>query len=334
VPRIDVHVSLEPVLNLPSADAMVRRSEHAERVQAALDASLAAGTRRNYEGARIRLGRWAAAEGFVDPYSPEALASYVSWLADQGRSVSAVTTLIAAVRNRALEQRLDVDSTADPTLRRVVAGLTRTIGRQHQVKRARAFTTEEVRRIVEVCGDEPAGRRDAMAVSWLFAGAFRRSELAEVRRGQIKLGSDGAAVTIATSKTDQGSVGATVGIVRGKVLDPIAIANRWLAVRGRMRADDPVFVRISRSGKIVAPHRPLTGESIGEIIQRRAAEAGLGDGASGHSGRRSHVTVALRNGADSARVAKTTRHRSLSSLLSYADEVRVLETTTSADLGL
>lgn len=327
-------MSLEPVLNVPTVDEISRRTAHAERVRAALDASLAEGTRRNYAGARARLERWAVLEGFADPYSPEAIASYVSWLAEAGRSVSAVTTVIAAVRNRALELRLDVDVTADPTLRRVVAGLTRSIGRHHHVKRARAFSTEEIRRIVEVCGDNASGRRDAMVVSWLYAGAFRRSELADIRRGQIKLGSDGAAVTVGISKTDQTSVGQTVGIVRGKVLDPIAIANRWLAMRGRMRANDPVFVRLSASGKIVAPHRPLTGEAIGDIIQKRAAEAGLGDGASGHSGRRSHVTVALRNGADAARVAKTTRHRNLSSLLSYADEVRVLETTTSADLGL
>jgi integrase len=167
----------------------------------------------------------------------------------------------------------------------------------------------------------------------LFAGALRRSELVALRRSDLRLGSDGMVVTIRRSKTDQEGLGAVVGIARGSRTEtcPAAAVTRWLAVAAPA-AEQPVFVRVTRTGAVLAQ---LCGRTVARVVQGRAAAAGLELPAlSGHSGRAGHITAAAATGVPLDRIARTSRHRSLSVLAEYVRPATVLGDSSSSELGL
>lgn len=324
-------------LSQPAPTASILRPEvHAERVADAIESALAPSTRTAYRGALGRLRRWARREGFREPTHPAALAAYLTELAATGRSASIVATTLAAVRRDAFERGIP-DPTGDRSLTLVVEGVRRQIAGEHRVEKAHPLSTPEIARILAAIDQETvAGRRDAFLIAGLlYAGALRRSEAGALTRGDVALGADGIRVTLRRSKTDHFAAGATIGLARGKhpATDPVRLLTRWLAVRGATTPASPLIPRIARSGAII--ETPLTGHSIGVIIKTRATAAGLdAERISGHSGRRGHVSTAILAGSDVARIAKTTRHARLDTLLGYADELRVLEHPTSADLGL
>ncbi|MFC4242645.1 tyrosine-type recombinase/integrase [Gryllotalpicola reticulitermitis] len=313
---------------------IARPELHAARIADALDSALAPSTRAAYRGALDRLARWARRERFVEPMSPACLAAYVTELAETGRSASAIGQVLAAVAREAFETGAP-DPTQDPVLRQVVEGSRRRVAEHHVVRRAHPMTTPELARILAAIDQETVvGRRDAAITALLYAGAFRRSEVAAFNRSEFTVGADGIRILVRRSKRDQLAVGETVGIARGKhaATDPVRLVTRWLAGRGKVGPTEPVFVKVTRTGALCSSH--MTGHAIGEIIKSRAKAAGLDAPITGHSGRRGHVSTAILAGSDLAVVAKTTRHKSLSSLMLYADELRVMERTTSADLGL
>ncbi|GAA4153676.1 site-specific integrase [Gryllotalpicola daejeonensis] len=329
-------MTLEPLPQTTLSTSLSRPEVHAQRIATAIESALAPSTRKAYESALARLTRWARREGFTDPTSSVCLAAYITDLEATGRSASTVGQILAAVSRHAFE-RGNPDPTDDPVLVQVVEGVRRRIGRQHTVERAHALTTPEVVRILAAIDQETvAGRRDAcMIATFLYAGALRRSEVGALRRSDVVAGADGLRVTIRSSKGDQHSAGQVIGIARGKhtATDPVRLLTRWLAVRGKIGPDAALFPRVTRTG--VPTGAGLTGHAVGRIMKERAAVAGLdAEKISGHSGRRGHVSTAVLAGSDLALVAKQTRHKALSTLMLYADELRVLEKTTSADLGL
>jgi integrase len=311
---------------------------HAERIQEALDSALSRGTRIAYAKAIRRLLAFAELEGFADWFSPATIAAHIVELGIE-RSMSTVAITLAAVRNHALESRIP-SPTDDPTLRRVVAGVRRQIAeRGQQVKRAHPLDTAEIARILGAIDDSTVrGKRDRAIITLIYAAALRRSEVGNLRRSDVRIGRDGMTVTIRRAKGDQLGAGAVVGVTKGKnpTTDPVAAMARWIAARGKVDAESPLFTSLTRSGNTNDGH-PISGFSVAEILKRRAATAGLDVEArsiSGHSGRRGHVTQAARAGADLVRIQRTTRHKNIQTLMTYIEEVNVLDTTTSSDLGL
>jgi len=310
-----------------------RLEEHARRVADAMADALAPSTRRAYAGALTRFDAWCGRDGF-DPRTPDAVAAYVAQLGASGRSVSTVAIVLAAVRYRALAEGSE-DLTQHRGVRLTAAGVRRQLAGQPR-RRAHALTTAELARIVDGIDQATvAGRRDAALLLLLYAGAFRRSEVAALTRRDLKLGADGLVVTVRKSKTDQEGAGQVVGIARGANprTDPVAAVSRWLATLAPA-ADEPVFVPVTRTGAIVRG-RAVDGRTIARVLQARAVAADLTlPGLSGHSGRAGHITTAAATGVPLDRIARTSRHRSLSVLAEYVRPATVLGDTSSADLGL
>jgi integrase len=226
------------------------------------------------------------------------------------------------------------DPTSSIGLKRVRAGITRTVGIAPR-RQAHPITVNELRRMLATCDDGVRGVRDRALLLVGFAGALRRSEIAAIRAEHITRQRDGIALALPRSKADQDGRGVVVGIARGQhaETDPITAVHSWLTLVGI--TSGPVFCAITRHNSIPRSVRPLSGAAVDCIIQARAVVAGLGDlSVSGHSLRAGHATAAAEAGVDASRIARTTRHERLETLQRYVRPAEALRDTTSRELGL
>ena len=194
------------------------------RIRTALESSTSANTRRAYDQAWRCFVAWAEARGILDlPTTPE--------LAEEGRSVATLR-----LRKSALAKVHRSAGHSDPTdnegVRQVLAGIARANGRpQHQAKpltaealaavKATAKAPRQhqgrVRRGESARDAELRGRVDVALLSVLRDGLLRRSEAAELRRGDVELQEDGAALLhVRRSKTDPEAEGAVARYYQGR----------------------------------------------------------------------------------------------------------------------
>lgn len=309
--------------------------EETARVVAALADSRAASTRRAYESKWRSWSQWCQATN--RPPMPAAgahVAAYLTQLVEDGKSLSTINGVAAAIRAYHEDAGLD-DPTASAGVRRVRAGLTRRLGVASS-KHAHALTVTQLRRMVDTCDkDGVRGARDRAVLLLGYAGAMRRSELAALEVSDINRMRDGVALTIRESKGDQTKQGQEVGVTWGtnKETCPITALYAWLDL---LEIDSgPVFCRVTRHNTVPIKISALTGESIDQIVKARAELAGLvGMPISGHSLRAGHATTAAEHEVDAARIARTTRHVRLETLAKYVRPAQVLKDTTAKDLGL
>jgi len=307
-----------------------------DRIAAAAEASRSLSTRRAYASALRRWVAWCAGRGVEpDAAGPEHVAAWVAELAAAGRSASTIQVALAALAADARDAGRP-DPAAHPGVRRVVAGLRRQVGTAPR-RQAHPVTTEDVRRIVTaIQGDGLRAPRDRALILLGYAAALRRSELADLRLGDIVQRRGGFVIRVRSSKTDQEAAGQVVGVTRGQhhETDPVSALSGWIAAAG-LSGDDWLWPPISWSDRRVLAGRHLGGHDVARILIARAADAGLGDlPISGHSLRAGHATEAASRGVPAERLMRTTRHRSMAGLAPYVRPAEALRDTTSASLGL
>ena len=178
------------------------------------------------------------------------------------------------------------------------------------------------------------GKRDRALILMGFAGAFRRSEVAGLRKGHIDSRPDGLLVTVPESKTDQEGEGQLVAIRRIEDSDYcLAKAlRRWMDVA--QVEEGSVFRGVPRSGYI--SREAITGRTVGNAVKRAAEAAGLpqAENYTGHSLRAGHITQASMEGASDAAIQAQSRHESDRAFREYVRPQKLLENTSSAYLGL
>jgi site-specific recombinase XerD len=161
----------------------------------------------------------------------------------------------------------------------------------------RDLATGELRALLDTCGTDPLGVRDAAILSLMYACGLRRAEV----------------VGLTFADVQENSM-----IVHGKRRKvrtvPIGAAthalNEWLALRGRR--DGPLFIGLGNRNR----GRGLTTQAIYDMLRRRAKEAGI-DHVSPHDFRRSFVGDLLDAGADIATVQKMAGHASVNTTARY-----------------
>ncbi len=321
---------------LTGADVVHVHPEDVAAVAAAVAASRAESTRRVYASAWRAWERWCAERGYQSlPADAVHVAVHVAWLGSLGRSVSTVDRALAAIAAQHHQCGLN-DPTAAPGVRLTRAGVRRTVGAAPR-RQAHPVTTADVRRLVDAC--DPAslrGLRDRALLLVGYAAALRRSEIGTVALGHIAYRSQGIALTIARSKSDQEGAGAVVGIARGHgATDPVAAVRAWVVAAGLDNPQEPVFVRIAWSDRRALRGHALSGAAVQDVLLARARQAGIDDlDLSGHSLRAGHATTAAEAGVPADRLARTTRHRNLATLQTYVRPSEALRDTSSASLGL
>lgn len=276
-------------------------------------AALSANTMRAYRADWREFQDWCAARGRASlPATPATVANFASMLAGGGKRVPTIARKLAAIRF--FHRGAGHDNPTDHAgVAAIVKGIRRTVGVAPQQKAP--ATADVIHTILaHVPRNTLQGRRDRALILLGFAGAFRRSELVNIKAEDLSFTDQGVDVFLSRSKTDQEGKGASVAILNGKALLPVQRLREWLDASGI--AEGPVFRRIGRGDRLQPG--ALTSQSVALIIKRYAEAAGLDvSKLSGHSLRAGFITSAADNRASISRIMEVSRHRDPRSVETY-----------------
>ena len=376
--------ALPAVARVPELEAAVRA-----RILCAAGNSQSAGTRRAYDSAWRRFAGWCSTNGHTAlPAHPATVAAYLVEAADtwtpggtRAYSPATLTKWVAAIADRHRRAGVEVSPTQHETVRATLAGIRReyaAAGDRPRNPRS-PLLTDDVLAIVSAARAQARGwsaavveRRDTALLMMGFAGAFRRSELVELRGADVALHPlDGVHIAVRRSKTDQEGRGRVHALPRSADparCPPCAYARWAQVVEAFDRGGRPeVIALLSRedAGDVtthvcgnpeaaeIAAHRPvfrcvaghgnlsdgpMSGAAVHAAVRRRAERAGYPAAVvsqlGAHSLRAGFVTQAFRNGADAHAIMRQTAHSTPAMVEIYAREQAPLVGNAVTTLGL
>ena len=296
-------------------------------------ASLAPATLRAYRADWEDFGFWCRQRGL--PSLPAAAETVGAYLASLGptHSRSTLRRRLAAI-GQAHRLARQPWTPGDPAIRNTLHGILRRHGRP--ARQAAALTTAEVKRLVAVCGTDPAGLRDRALLLLGFAAALRRAELVAIVREDLVFTTEGLELLIRRSKTDTVGAGHRLGIPRGEKPDtcPVRAMDAWLRVSHCEYG--PVFRRVDPGGGFATS--ALHPDAVRQILRKRAAAAMLtlpaGDRLSPHGLRAGFVTTAYKAGVPDEAIMAHTRHKDLRTMRGYVRRAVLVSESPARKLGL
>lgn len=319
--------ALQPAPLAPVAPVALQPGPEAAKLAAE---SLGESARRNYRACFFEFAQFCQARGVEWTEAAEAhFADYLAHCTERGLGKSALSMRQAAVAYAFGAAGL-LSPTAGRLARSVMKGARRRAAKP--VAKAPALVAEKLRAVLDEFADERgiAAARDRALLALGFGAALRRSEIAELRIGDIQFCPEGALVTVRRSKTDQTAKGAVVPVVpaRKAAHCPVRLLRRYLqAIRRKQRAvagkDWPLF-RPATRGDSHLRSGPLSGAAVGAVVKRRCAAAGM-NGFTGHSLRAGAVTSMNKPGGDLAAVMRHARHSSPAITAGYVRPARRFE---------
>lgn len=265
--------------------------------------------------------------GGTIPASPEQVASYLA----ESAGTLAVSTLkrrVAAIAWAHKDQD-HVDLTKSVLVKQVLKGIERHHGlRQRQ---AAPLLLEQLEQIVAGLGSSRKDVRDKALLLVGFHGAFRGSELLNLRTKDCAFDEDGALLHLVKSKTDQTVKGRWIAIPRlDETTCPIRALEDWINKCGYERGTLFRPLNGTPNDKSVS----LSVRSLSRVIQNRVEQIGLNSqGFSSHSLRAGFVTSQMNLGIGASAIARQTGHRSLDSLKRYDRPLLARLSTASQRLG-
>jgi site-specific recombinase XerD len=323
VPKSKPSTALIPVVAAPLAPLAAL----ADAAQDFVAASKAPATRRAYAAAWRAFAAWCGAHGVeAIPVQPAALALYVTHLAQAGRKVSTIEQAVAAVTaaHKAAGHPNPRDSAA---VTAVLAGVRRQLGVAADAKAP--LVVAELRAVLASLPETLLGARDHALLAVGFSGALRRSELVGLDVADLTSTTEGVEVLLRRSKTDQEGAGRRVAVPKGTgATCPVASLRRWMKAAGIV--EGAVFRSVSRHGHVGGR---LDGRDVARAIKRAVEAVGL-DAArfSGHSLRAGLATSAAKAGRSEASIARTTGHKSMTSLRRYVRNATLFDDCAAAGL--
>jgi len=315
---------------LHSTELVVEMAEIVADARDYLAASRAESTTRLYRTGWAQFSTWCDKHKVTPlPARPETVACYVADLAKAAKPAT-IDARLAAIS--AAHRAAGHDSpTKEEAVLLVRRGVRRTLGTaQRQVH---PVTVADLRAMLEGLGTDPGGCRDRALLLLGFAGALRRSELVGLDLADVTEGTDGLAVGIRRSKTDQEGAGRTVGIPYGskQATCPVRAWRAWLEVSGI--TDGAAFRPVDRHGHIGATR--LSGHAVALVLKRHAARAGLDPcEVSGHSLRAGLATSAAAVGVPERVIAEQTGHKGTAMLRRYIREGSLFRENAASAVGL
>ncbi len=246
---------------------------------------------------------------------------YLASLADAGYRISTIEAHRAALAEWSRRQGCD-GLMMSIDIQQTVKGIR---NRDHRpVEKHAPLLTPHIVAMLDDCGTNLAGVRDAAIIATGYGIAGRISETLALTIADIERKPDGCLVTIRRSKTDQQGHGVVAGLPRGDAIDPAGRLVAWietLAMQGII--EGPIFRKISRHGRVGS--MPLDQSTARRMIKRRAASAGLDVGRiSTHSLRSGLATQAAEDGIGLDRIMTATRHKSVAVALGYIRRADIL----------
>jgi len=225
------------------------------------------------------------------------------------------------------------DPTCHPMVRKTLAGIMNVHGIPKN--KAIALTTEQLEQIVKILSntDLLINYRDSALLQIGFFGAFRRSELVNIKVEHIKELREGIEILIPRSKTDQGGQGKICAIPYGNKdkLCPVTALSCWLN-KANIK-DGAIFRTITKNSLL--GNIALVAESVTLILRRAIAKLNTLNAKtfSSHSLRRGFATAASKNGASLPAIMRQGRWQHEGTVIEYIEESQLFE-NNAADLIL
>lgn len=164
------------------------------------------------------------------------------------------------------------DPTQSPIVGKTLTGITRVHGKP-KIK-ATPLLPEHLIKITEYLSalNTLASIRDNALLQMGFLGAFRRSELVEIKVEHINWQPDGIEILIPKSKTDQQNTGQYCAIPNGnETLCAIRALKKWIDIA--KINDGFIFRRVYKGDKISDVN--LTAAAVNEILKKHANDTGI-----------------------------------------------------------
>lgn len=294
--------------------------ERAETTKKYVNASKSKETRRAYAHSFNEFNQYCLDRRLCAlPASPETVIAYITDLADRGDAVSTIQVKLSAIgfihENAETENQEKVNPAKHIRVRVTMAGIKRVKG--SAPKQKAPLLLDHIRQILAKIPDDLRGKRDKAILLVGFAGAFRRSELVDIRVEDVRWNSDGMTITLRRSKTDQDGEGlyTTIPTLTDKALCPVTALRAWLSA-AEIKSG-LLFLPIDRWGHVGGVK--LDGREVARVVKRRAEAAGLDSmQLSGHSLRAGFVTAGVNAGSTFLELSETTHHKSEAMIKKYA----------------
>ena len=164
----------------------------------------------------------------------------------------------------------------------------------------------DVARLLGACGDDAAGRRDALLIELLYASGARIAEAAHLTVGDIDVPQ--AQLRLFGKGSKERIVPLYQGVVE-RLSAYVAGARQELLSHATGRRTDALFV--STRGNA------MSADALRDAFERRVRKAGLDSSVTPHSLRHSFATELLGGGADLRSVQELLGHASLSTTQIY-----------------
>jgi integrase/recombinase XerC len=232
-----------------------------------------------------------------DQLTTRLLRAHLAWLHEQGYARSTIARRLAAVRSWCRFLCRQGTLAANPA-----AGL---CGPRQEKKLPHFVGRDDMVRLLGAPpGDTPLGLRDRAILETLYSAGLRVSELTGLDVGDLDL-DDGLATVRGKGRRE-----------RLALLGPPAVEalGRWLPERAALagpRAHTQPALFLNRNGT------RLSSRSVGRLLEKYLAQAGLDPRTSPHTLRHSFATHLLDAGADIRSVQELLGHRSLGTTQIY-----------------
>ena len=224
--------------------------------------------------------------------TPRLMRAFLAWLHEQGYAKTTIARRIAAVRSwcRFLCRQGTLKSNPAEGLR----------GPRQDKKLPNFLSPEDLARLLSTpAADIPLGCRDRAILETLYSAGVRVSELTNLNLDDVDF-DDGCAVVRGKGKRER-------LVLLGK--ECRAALQAWVARREGLAKGSALFV--NKNGTRLTPR------SVGRLLEKYLAQAGVDPRASPHTLRHSFATHLLDNGADIRSVQELLGHRSLSTTQVY-----------------
>jgi site-specific recombinase XerD len=192
----------------------------------------------------------------------------------------------------------------------------------------RELETDEIKALINACledEDNPIlGIRDAAIISLMYSSGLRRAEVVTLDIEDIDLKK--RSLRVIGKRNKERVAFLATGAIRA--------VDKWLKVRGTMPG--PLFYAVNKAGKIVRYRKQrlsaaekqrgdvpeqivarLSDQTIYNVIDRRAAQAGLIKKTTPHDMRRTFVSDLLDVGVDLSTVSKMAGHEDTNTTMRY-----------------
>ena len=316
------------------ADLPVLPVGMADKIADLKRASKSVNTQKAYQSDWRLWQTWCTSNGLVSiPAHPDTVSAYIADEAPRLK-VSTLTRHLATV-SKAHKVAGFPSPCQAVGVQDTLAGLRKTYGTAR--KEAPGLLADGLRATLDILGDDLAGHRDRALLLVGWCAGLRRSEIADMKWGDLLADPDGLVIVLRKSKTDQVGAGRQVGLAReaDPTICPVSALAGWRnAVEkltpGAVEAGAPIFTRVTKWGGQVTGN--LSGQAVGFVIERRCRQAGLVVRYQGHSLRKGLVQQATMAGVTDSAVMATTGHQSVAMLRRYQSTAGLV--TRSASRGL